>query len=313
MLQIIGKRLAIGIASLFGVTVIIYVLMTVLPGDPAAAFLSADASKAERQAVRQKLGLNDPLPVRYVRWLGDAVQGNLGYSPYRRKDVKDLISQAWQNTAILALASGAFGIGVGVALGTLAGVHRGGWIDRTVSIVTLTGISVPSFWIAILLLIVFSAQLKLLPTAGMGQSGDPLDLLKHLVLPVAGASLATIAVTARVTRASVVETYSADFVELLRAKGLHSWQVLMHVGKNAVAPVLTTSGLQFGNLLGGAVLIETIFRWPGMGLLVYHAISARDILVVEGTTLVIAATFVMLNVFVDVVSSSIDPRLRQRA
>jgi peptide/nickel transport system permease protein len=313
MLQTISKRMAMGSLSLLGVTVVIYLLMTVLPGDPAAAFLSPDASKAEREAVRQKLGLNDPLPVRYVRWLNDTVHGNLGHSPYRRKDVKDLLSQAWQNTAILAVASAVVGIGLGVVLGTLAGVYRDRWIDRLVSLIALTGISIPSFWVAILLLIVFSAQLRWLPTAGMGASGDLIDLFKHLIMPVAGASLAAIAVTARVTRASVVETYSADFVELLRAKGLHSWQILLHVAKNAVSPVLTTSGLQLGNLLGGAVLIETIFRWPGMGLLVFNAISARDILVVEGATLVIAATFVILNVFVDVLSATIDPRLRRGA
>src|SRR5712691_4776381 len=173
MLHLIGKRLAMGLASIFCVTVIIYILMTVLPGDPAAAFVAPDATKAERQAVRQRLGLNDPLPLRYVHWLGDTVRGNLGYSPYRRKDVKVLIQQAWQNTLILAVASGGFGIGVGVLLGTLAGIYRGRVVDRLVSFVTLTGISIPSFWLAILLLIVFSAQLRWLPIFGMRICGHP--------------------------------------------------------------------------------------------------------------------------------------------
>jgi peptide/nickel transport system permease protein len=313
MLHLVGKRMLMGIGSIFGVTIIIFVLMTVLPGDPAAAFVPADATKAEREAVRQRLGLNDPLPVRYVHWLSDAARGNLGYSPYRRKDVRLLIQDAWQNTAILAVAAGVFGIGVGVVLGTIAGIYRGRAADRIVSFMTLTGISVPSFWLAILLLIVFSAQLRWLPTAGMGKSGDPVDLLRHLVMPVLGASLASVAITARVTRASVVETYSAEFIELLRAKGLRSGQILGHVAKNALAPVLTTSGLVFANLLGGAVLVETIFRWPGMGLLVFNGISSRDILVVEGATLVIAVTFVLLNVIVDLLGATIDPRLRQKA
>ncbi len=139
MLHIVGKRLLMGVASIFGVTIIIFVLMTILPGDPAAAFVPADATKAERDAVRQRLGLNDPLPVRYVHWLTDAASGNLGYSPYRRKDVKVLIEDAWQNTAILAIAAGVFGIGAGVVLGTIAGIYHGRAADRIVSFLAARG------------------------------------------------------------------------------------------------------------------------------------------------------------------------------
>lgn len=302
-------RLGTGVLTVFGVTVVIFLLLSVLPGDPLAGLLPENAQPRDREELAARLGLNKPLPVRYVTWLGDAARGDLGYSPFRRRDIAGLIAAAWKNTAILAAASAVVGLGLGVAAGTAAAVFRGRWPDRLISTLALTGLSVPSYWVAILLVIIFSAQLKLLPTSGMqGPGGGPMDFLKHLAMPLVAGSLATIGVTARVTRASVAETFGADFVDLLRAKGLRSWQVLTHVLKNAASPVLTTSGLQVGNLLGGAVLIETIFSWPGMGSLIYTAISARDLRVVQGATLVISVTFVLLNVLVDLLQMLIDPR-----
>jgi peptide/nickel transport system permease protein len=311
MALILARRLALALPTLLGVTIVIFLLMNVLPGDPSSMFLSADASLEERRAVRQRLGLDDPLPVRYVRWLNDVVHGDLGYSPYRRRNVSELIAQAWQNTAILALSAAAVGLSLGATLGVVGAVFHGRWPDRVVTTLALLGISMPSFWVAIVLLIIFSAKFDLLPSSGTGTGEGLGSWLKHLVMPVASASLSTLAITARVTRASMIETLSADFVDMLRAKGLRSWQVLRHVIKNGASPVLTTSGLQIGYLLGGAVLIETIFRWPGMGTLVFTAITARDLLVVEGAILVIALTFVVLNLAFDMIQIVIDPRLRR--
>ena len=311
MLLVLAKRVLLAIPTLLGVTIVIFLLMNVLPGDPSSTFLSPDASPEERRAVRERLGLNDPLPVRYVHWLWDVMQGNLGYSPYRRRDVGDLIAQAWQNTAILAATSATVGLSLGFALGVIGGVYHGRWPDRLVTTFALLGISMPSVWVAILLLIVFSAQLDLLPSSGTGRDEGLGSLVKHLLMPVAAGSLSTIAITARVARASMIETLGADFVDTLRAKGLPFSQVLRHVIKNAAGPILTTAGLQIGYLLGGAVLIETIFRWPGMGTLVFTAITARDLLVVEGAILVIASTFVILNVTFDMLQVFIDPRLRK--
>jgi peptide/nickel transport system permease protein len=169
----------------------------------------------------------------------------------------------------------------------------------------------PSFWLAILLLIVFAVQLGALPASGTGLDEGLGGFLRHLVLPMFAGSLATLAITTRVTRAAVIDAYNADFVQTLRAKGLTSVEIFRHVFKNALSPVLTTSGLQIGYLLGGAVLIETIFRWPGMGTLVYNAISARDMLVVQGAILTVAVTFVLINLLVDIVQALIDPRLRR--
>ena len=314
MLSLTIRRLGMAIPTLLGVSLLIWLLLSILPGDPLAGLLAPDASPQDRDRLEAEMGLDQPLPVRYVRWMGDVMTGEFGYSPFRRRDVSELISSAWQNTAILAGVSAVFGLSLGIAAGTIAGVYRGSWIDRVVTGASIVGLSVPSFWIAILLLIVFSAQLQILPAGGIGKLSDGLlQYSKHLVMPVIAGSLITIAITARVARASIVETFQAEFVDLLRAKGLKEWQVLMHVGKNAISPVLTTSGLQVGYLLGGSVLIETIFSWPGLGQLVFNAITARDLLVVQATTLVIAVTFVLLNLAVDLLQATFDPRVKRAA
>jgi peptide/nickel transport system permease protein len=308
------RRVGMGLLTAFGVTIIIFVLLSILPGDPLAGLLPDNAQPQDRAILAHQLGFDQPAPIRYVRWLGDLSHGDLGYSPFRRRNVSDLIATAWQNTAILAISSAVVGLGLGVLAGIGAAVYHGKWPDRVISTLALSGLSVPSYFVAILLVIVFSAQLKLLPTAGMhGPQGGFLDFLSHLTMPLIAGSLVAFGVTARVTRASIVETFGSDFVDLLRAKGLRSYQVLPHVIKNAASPVMTTSGLQVGALLGGAVLIETIFSWPGMGSLVYNAISARDLKVVQGATLVIALTFVMMNLVVDLLQMLVDPRLRRTA
>ena len=308
------RRFGMGLLTAFGVTIIIFMLLSILPGDPLAGLLPDNAQPEDRAILAHQLGFDQPPPMRYIHWLGNLSHGDLGYSPFRRRNVSDLIEAAWENTAILAMSSALVGLGLGVIAGIGAAVYHGKWPDRVISTLALSGLSVPSYFIAILLVILFSAQLKWLPTAGMHSSqGGFLDFLSHLAMPLVAGSLVVFGVTARVTRASVVETFGSDFVDLLRAKGLRSYQVLPHVMKNAASPVMTTSGLQVGALLGGAVLIETIFSWPGMGALVYTAISARDLNVVQGATLVIALTFVLMNLVVDLLQMLIDPRLRRSA
>jgi peptide/nickel transport system permease protein len=285
--------------------------MQVLPGDPAASLLGPDASAQDVKAVRHELHLDQPLPVRYVDWLGNVLHGDFGYSLLRRRPISELLQQAWMNTAILAGVSALFGLVTGALCGIVAAIYRGKWVDKVLSAVTLVGLSVPSFWLAIILLIVFSSWLKVLPTTGTGLGQGPFQLFRHLAMPVLAGGLVTQGITARVTRAAMVEAYEADFVATLRAKGLKSRQILWHVWKNALNPILTTSGLQIGYLLGGQVLIETIFAWPGMGRLVYTAISGRDLAVVQGAMLVIACGFVIINLVVDVVQTIVNPSLRQ--
>jgi len=270
---------------------------------------------ADRAALTHSLGLDAPLAVRYVRWLGDVLHGDFGYSPYRKRDVSELLSTAFANTVRLAVAAAALGIGTGVTLGVLAAVMRGRVIDRVVSMLAMTGISIPSYWVAILLIIIFSATLKWLPAGGIPSANGSgfLDYVKHVAMPAFASAFVSIGVTARMTRASLLETYSMDFVDLLRAKGLRSWQVLWHVAKTAASPVLTVAGLQVGFLLGGSVLVETIFSWPGLGQLIFQAIAARDFKVLQAGVLVVAVTFVLMNLLVDVLQLLIDPRLRKVA
>jgi peptide/nickel transport system permease protein len=310
----VAKRLLLAVPTIFGVSLILYFLMSVLPGDPTAALLPDDATKEARDALRHQLGLDQPIPVRYVNWLNGVAHGDLGYSRQRHRDVSELVARAWQNTAILAVCTAFVGLGLGIVFGVAAAVYQGRWPDRLLSLVAISGFSVPNFWIAILLLIIFSAQLKWLPASGVGNLGDgPLEFARHLVMPLIAGSVVIIGITARITRASVIETFGADFVDLLRAKGLSNWQILTHVSKNSVSPVLATSGVQIGNLLGGAVLVETIFAWPGLGQLTYIAISARDLVVVQASLLLIAITFVLLNIVFDLLQAVFDPRQRQLA
>ena len=315
MALMILRRLGMAIPTLFGVSLVIFLLMSILPGDPLAGLLGPDATPADRVELAKSLGLDKPLPVRYVTWVGDALQGDFGYSPYRRRDVDELLGTAFMNTIRLAAAAAVVGISTGVLLGTIAATTRGRTADRVVSAIAMTGISVPSYWVAILLIIIFSATLRVLPAGGMQTSDDAglLDYLKHVAMPAFANGFVSIGVTARMTRASLIETYGMDFVDTLRAKGLRGWQVLVHVMKTAASPVLTVVGLQVGFLLGGSVLVETIFSWPGLGQLTFQAIAARDFKVLQASVLVVAVTFVVMNLVVDLLQMLIDPRLRKAA
>ncbi len=315
MLLMLVRRLGLAVPTLLGVTVVIFLLMNVLPGDPLAGILAPDATAADRTALAHSMGLDKPLPVRYVSWLNDVAHGRLGYSPYRRRDVSELLGQAYSNTIRLAVASATLGVVGGLTLGTFAAMNRGGIADRIVSILAMGGISVPSYWVAVLLIIVFSATLKWLPAGGI-QSNDStgfMDYLAHVAMPASAGAIVSIGVTARMARASLIETYGQDFVDLLRAKGLSGRQILVHVAKTAASPIVTVAGLQVGFLLGGSVLVETIFSWPGVGLLIYGAIGARDFAVLQAGELVIAVTFVLMNLTVDMLQLVIDPRLRKAA
>ena len=311
MTRIILRRIALAIPALLGVSLLVFLLMQILPGDPAAGMLGPGAPPEARELLRHQLGLDRPLPIRYLSWLGDVLRGDLGYSEQRRRSVASLLSQAWSNTVILAAVTAAFGLVLGALIGTVSAIFRGKWLDRLLSTAALTGLSVPSFWLAVLLLIVFSAELNWLPPSGTGLGEGPVEFARHLVMPVIAGGLVTLGITARVTRASMVEAYDADFVTTLHAKGLRSRQVLGHVSKNALNPILTTAGLQIGYLLGGQVLIETIFSWPGMGELVFTAISQRDLVVVQGAILVMAVAFVLVNLAVDIIQMFVDPSLKR--
>jgi peptide/nickel transport system permease protein len=312
MLTTIAKRLLMGIPTLIGVSIVIFLLLNILPGDPLAGLLPPDATQADRDFLADQMGLNDPLVVRYVNWVGDLFRGDLGYSFSRRRDVSELLWNAFKNTVVLASAAAVFGISVGLTLGVLAALLNGRWPDRAISMVAVVGLSVPQFWLAILLIIIFSANLRWLPASGMNSpDGNVFTSLKFLIMPAIAAGLVSVGNITRMTRASLIQTYGEDYVMTLRAKGLHGPQILLHALKNAAPPIMTVAGLQVGFLLGGAVLVETIFSWPGMGQLIFQAISARDLRVIQAAVLVLAVTFVVVNLMVDILQTVVNPRLRK--
>lgn len=311
MLAFIARRIAMVPVALLGVSVVIFILLQVLPGDPLAGLLAPDATVADREELAQRMGLSDPLPVQYVLWLGNVAQGDLGWSFSRRRPINELIGTAFTNTLILAAAAALIGLTVGITLGLVSALLRGRAPDKMISVIAMLGLSIPNYWFAILLIVLFSATLQLLPAAGMyGPDGDFLDLMKHLIMPAVATSAVTIGLTARTTRSSIMEMYGEDFVLLLQAKGLTGPQILMHVLKNAAPPIMTVAGLQIGFLLGGTVLVETIFSWPGLGQLIFQAISSRDLRLIQAAVLVIAVTFVTINLLIDVLHVLVNPRLR---
>jgi peptide/nickel transport system permease protein len=311
MLRFITYRVAMAIPLLLAVSILIFVLMQLLPGNVMASILPQDASAAAVATLRHQLGLDRPLPIRFGIWLGHVLQGNFGFSPIQERSVSSLLAAAWKNTALLAVFTAIFGIGTGAVLGIFSAFFRGKWVDRLFSGISVTGLSIPSFWLAIVLLIIFGATLKVLPTQGTGAGTGIGGFFEHLLMPMVAGGLVTQGITAKVTRASMIEALEADFVTTLRAKGLGTFGIAWHALKNAMSPILATSGLQVGHLLGGQVLIETIFTWPGLGMLVYTAISARDLQVVQGAILVISATFVALNLIVDILQALVNPSLRK--
>src|SRR5919108_5676022 len=310
----IVRRLLLGIPTLLGVTLIVFSLMHLAPGDPISAMLPPDAPQEVVQMIRQQMGFDQPLPVQYWLWLKRVVQGDLGRSIATRRPVIEDIRSALGNTFMLAVAAACLGFLLGSTLGSFAAFSRGRWLEKVSSAAAITGVSLPHYWVAILLIIIFSVELNWLPAMGMQSTGaEPSgwEIARHMVLPTIALSLIPMGVITRMVRASVLEILSQDFVLTLRAKGLWSRTVTRHVMKNAAPPVLTLMGLQFGYLLGGSVLVETVFSWPGSGFLLNLAIFQRDIPMLQGVILVLATFFVILNLLVDIVHSLIDPRIRR--
>jgi peptide/nickel transport system permease protein len=310
----IVRRLLLGIPTLLGVTVIVFALMHLAPGDPISAMLPPDTPREVVEMVKQQMGFDKPLPVQYWRWLTRVAQGDLGRSITTRRPVIEDIRSALGNTLILALAAACLGFTLGNTLGSFAAFSRGRWLDKVFSAIAIAGVSLPHYWVAILLIIIFSVELNWLPAMGMQSTGAQAsrwEIAQHMILPTIALSLIPMGVITRMARASVLEILSQEFVLTLRAKGLWSRTVTRHVIKNAAPPVLTLMGLQFGYLLGGSVLVETVFSWPGSGYLLNLAIFQRDFPVLQGTILVLASFFVILNLVVDIMQSFVDPRIRR--
>jgi ABC-type dipeptide/oligopeptide/nickel transport system permease component len=308
------RRFAASVVVLFGVSIVVFGTLKLVPGDAAYVLAGPNASAAEIEQVRQSLGLDRPAPIQYLTWLGRAVQGDLGRSLELHEPVLQLVLSRYGNTVILASCAMVFAGVTGLLAGTFAALRPHTWLDRLVMVVTLTANSTPSFWLGLVLILVFSLGLRWFPASGMVSArgdGGPLEIAQHLVLPAVTLGAISAALIARMTRASLLEVLSQDYVLVARAKGLgEGLLVRRHALKNALLPVLTVAGLQMGALLGGAVITETIFSWPGIGLQLYRGIALRDVPLVQGAALVIATSFVLINLLVDVLYAWLDPRIR---
>jgi len=300
------RRLALSGVAMLGVITIVFVLMHV-SGDPAMLLVSQDATQQDIDRIRQAYGLDQPLSIQYARFVARVARGDLGYSYRQGLPVGELIVERLRATFELALAGLAVAVLLGVPLGLIAAARHGSAVDTAAMTAALLGTSVPSFWLGLLLIIIFGVQLGWLPVSGYGT-------LQHLVMPafVLGGFYA--AQISRLTRTSLLEVLAQDFVRTARAKGLSGRAVLLkHVLRNSALPVLTVLGLDFGRMLGGAVVVETIFAWPGMGRLAVQAVLGRDFPVVQGAAIMGAAVFLAVNLMIDLLYGWVDPRLRAAA
>ncbi len=304
-LRYIGQRLAVAITVLWGVATLVFVILRLLPGDPAALMLSEAGASAEAIAqLRADLGLDKPLIIQYGQYLANLAQGDLGTSLFAHRPVATVIAEQLPSTIGLALAAMLIASILGAALGILAAVKAGTWIDSAATALAVTGVSVPIFWSGLLLIWLFSLRLGWLPATGQGG-------LDHLILPALVLGLASSGAIARLVRASLLEVLDQDFIRTARAKGLREGIVLTrHALKNALIPVVTIIGLQFGFLLGGTVVTETVFSRQGIGRLLVNSILWKDLPVVQGVVLLAGLVYTLVNVAVDVAYGFLDPRIR---
>jgi peptide/nickel transport system permease protein len=308
------KRVIYTLPIALGVTLVSFLLVYIAPGDPLNAIAPADAPADVIAALKATYGLDRPLPVRYGLWLERAVQGDLGASIATGRSVASEVFAAVSNTLLLAGAAALIGVVLGCMLGALAGYRAGSVVDRVASAVSVVGVSIPHYWLGLVLTILFSIKLPWLPAMGAGpgdSDGWAWDIahLRHLVLPAVTLAVIPMGIITRTVRALVADTLNQEFVVALRARGLPATRVFMHVAKNAAPTVLAVAGLQVGYLMGGSILVETVFSWPGTGFLLNTAIFQRDIPLLQGTILVLCLFFVVLNLAVDMMQPWFDPRI----
>jgi len=298
------RKLAFTLVVMLGAATLSFLLLHITPGDPAEALAGPQATQDDVQRLRVSLGLDRPLPVQFGMYLRNLARGDLGRSYRTHRPVSAEIAARWPATFSLSLTSLGVALAVGVPLGILAAVRRRTWVDFALMVGALTGVSMPSFWLALILIIVFSVKLKALPFVGR-------DSLASYILPSLTLGLGVAANIARLTRASMLEVLGQDYIRTGRAKGLSGLRLLyVHALRNASIPIVTIVGLQLGTLLGGQVVTETVFAWPGLGRMIVDSLLARDLLLVQGGILVLALTFVVINLLTDVAYGLLDPRIR---
>ncbi len=313
MIEFLIRRVLVLVPVVALMSVIVFGVLRLIPGDPVDVILGAEqVDPAVRQELRRELGLDLGLPQQYVRWLGRVMRGDLGRSVRSHEPVAALIADKLPKTLLLAVASTVVALAIALPLGIVAAVGRNTAVDYGAMLFALLGVSVPNFWLGILLVLAFALGLGWLPSQGYADIlTQPGAALGYLVLPAITLGFAMAGVVTRMVRTSVLEEIGHDYVRTARAKGLSERVVVWkHALKNALIPAVTVIGLQFGTLLGGAVVVEQVFTWPGLGWLVVQAIFARDYPVVQGVALVVGVLFVLVNTLIDVLYSVLDPRVR---
>lgn len=311
------RRLLMTIPILLGVTIICFALVKIAPGDPIQSLLPPNASQADADKLRVLYGLDKPLVIQYLIWLWQVLTGNLGTSIANNTPVASEVFRAVGNTIVISIIAVVLSSAIALALGVIAAYRVGGPVDRLVTAISVFGISVPTFWLGVVLVIVFAVNLKWLPATGMGSGSSSgfnyfaWDDFKFAVMPIVALALPPLGIMTRTIRATLAEILNQDFVQTLRAKGMGELQIIMHAVRNASPQILAMLGLQLGYLIGGSVLVETVFTWPGTGFLLNKAILTRDIPLLQGTILVLATAFVLINLVVDLAQSLVDPRLKR--
>jgi len=304
VLTYVARRVLVSVPTLLGVATVVFMLVRLLPGDPARTIAGVLATQQDVERIRHQLGLDQPLLIQYVTFLARLLHGNLGQSTRTGEPVLNEIATRLPYTAELAIISTLIAILVGVTAGVIAATRRNSWLDLVISGTAVFGLSMPVYWLGLMLIIVFAIDFRMLPAAG---AGDPLAF----IMPSFTLAAFSIALVARQSRSAMLEVLGQDFVRTARAKGAAPRAVLVkHALRNALLPVITAIGLQFGALIGGAVLTETVFSWPGIGRLLVDSIFARDYPVVQGVVLMLAVAFIVVNLLVDLLYAYVDPRIR---
>lgn len=336
MLRYTARRLLSLVPVLLGITLLVFAFLHFIPGDPALVMAGERSSPAQVEALRERLGLNEPLPIQYIKFLGGLLRFDLGNSIISGIPVAQEIRSRWPASFELAVASMLFAVIIGVPAGIIAAVKKDKWVDNAAMTVSLIGVSMPVYWLGLLLIYLFAVNLGWLPPSGrigvdVGNAFRPItgffildsilrfnfaalgNVLSHLVLPAIALGTIPLAIIARITRSAMLEVLSQDYIRTARAKGLiERWVIMKHALKNALLPVITIIGLQFGTLLSGAILTETIFSWPGIGSWIYQGILNRDYPVVQGGVVFVSVTFVLVNLLVDLSYALFDPRIQYK-
>ncbi len=311
MAKYIVRRLVMMIPVLIGVTFIVFFIMSLTPGDPAAIILGDQASAETLALKRIELGLDKPLLVRYATYMANLVKGDLGRSYRNQISVASQVWDKFPNTAILAVAGILVALLIGIPIGILSAKKQYTTMDNSAMVLSLVGVSMPNFWLGLLLSLFFALKLGWLPSQGMGRGFFP--LLRSLILPAFTLGTGAAATVVRMTRSSMLEVIRQDYISTARAKGITEKQITKkHMLKNALIPIVTAVGLQFGQLLGGAMLTETIFSWPGLGRLMVDSITSKDIPMVLGSVIFMAVMFSFVNLLVDILYAFLDPRIKSQ-